>query len=137
MKKILLSLLCVTTFSSIAQIQMNTNGNFNNPSYLIDGPYLDKFTNLYDPDPESETESEEDHDSDGDYINSSESESDNDDDISEDESGDEDDISDDDFENRTGSLSCRRHLDSRHYLFSRPNWVVLQHYEWPRPRPVQ
>jgi len=50
-----------------------------NPSYLIDGPYLDKFTKPYDPDPESETESEEDHDSDGDYINSSES--DNEDDI--------------------------------------------------------
>ena len=61
------------------------------PSYFIDGPYLDKFTNPNDPDPESETESEEDHGSDDDYINSSESESDNDDDISEDDSEDDDD----------------------------------------------
>jgi hypothetical protein len=36
MKKILLSLLCVTTLSSFAQVQMNTTGNFNDPSYLID-----------------------------------------------------------------------------------------------------
>ena len=36
MKKLLLLLLCVITFNSVAQIQMNTTGNFNNPSYLID-----------------------------------------------------------------------------------------------------
>ena len=36
MKKIFLLLLCVTTLSSVAQVQMNTTGNFNDPSYLID-----------------------------------------------------------------------------------------------------
>ena len=36
MKKLLLLLLCVITFNSVAQIQMNTTGNFNDPSYLID-----------------------------------------------------------------------------------------------------
>jgi len=36
MRKLLLLLLCVITFNSVAQIQMNTTGNFNDPSYLID-----------------------------------------------------------------------------------------------------
>ena len=36
MRKLLLILLCVITFNSVAQVQMNTTGNFNDPSYLID-----------------------------------------------------------------------------------------------------
>ena len=36
MKNILLSLFCITTLLSVAQVQINTTGNFNDPSYLID-----------------------------------------------------------------------------------------------------
>ena len=36
MRKLLRILLCVITFNSVAQVQMNTTGNFNDPSYLID-----------------------------------------------------------------------------------------------------
>ena len=36
MRKILLALFCVTTLSLVAQVQMNTTGNFNDPFYLID-----------------------------------------------------------------------------------------------------
>ena len=36
MKKLLLSLLCIGVLNSFAQIQINTTGNYSNPSYLID-----------------------------------------------------------------------------------------------------
>ena len=40
MKKLLLVLLCVITFNSVAQIQMNTTGNYSNPSYLINNAFI-------------------------------------------------------------------------------------------------
>ena len=40
MKKLLLILLCVITFNSVAQIQMNTTGNYSNPSYLINNAFI-------------------------------------------------------------------------------------------------
>ena len=40
MKKLLLVFLCVITFNSVAQIQMNTTGNYSNPSYLINNAFI-------------------------------------------------------------------------------------------------
>ncbi len=35
-RRILLALFCLSTLSSVAQVQINTQGNLNDPTYLID-----------------------------------------------------------------------------------------------------